>query len=131
MLYEHNPHAKSFKMAKHWLLNSNTQNLKLRLISNRSTDGRVYNQPTISEVAALIVGDLDTTEIRDIIMQTKGGELQRTNELHASYLAYQYPLIFPYGEDGYRPNIAHRDLDIFQDNKRNRLTIREWLAFRI
>ncbi|CAK8534588.1 unnamed protein product [Lathyrus sativus] len=64
-------------------------------------------------------------------MQTKGGELQRINELHASYLAYQYPLILPYGEDGYRPNIAHQDLDIFQDNKRNRLTIREWLAFRI
>ncbi|CAK8569863.1 unnamed protein product [Lathyrus sativus] len=94
MLYKHNPHAKSFQMAKHWLLNSDTQNLKLGLISNRSTDGRVYNQPTVSEVVALIVGDLDTAEMRDIIMQTKGGELQRINVLHASYLAYQYPLIF-------------------------------------
>ena len=27
--------------------------------------------------------------------------------------------------------MAHRDLEIFDDNKRNRLTIREWLAFRI
>ncbi|CAK8571113.1 unnamed protein product [Lathyrus sativus] len=69
--------------------------------------------------------------MRNIIMQTKGGQLQRINELHASYLAYQYPLIFSYGEDGYRPNIAHRDLGIFRDNKRNRLTIREWLSFRI
>ena len=75
MLYEHNPHAKSFQMAKQWLFNSNTQNLKLRLISDRTTDGRIYNQPTVSEVAALVVGDLDTAEQRDIIMQTRGGEL--------------------------------------------------------
>ncbi|KAI5444617.1 hypothetical protein KIW84_013038 [Lathyrus oleraceus] len=106
-----------------------TQNLKLRLIFDRTTNGRIYNQPTVSKVTGLVVGDIDTTEMRDIIMQTKGGQLQRINELHTSYLAYQYPLIFPYGEDGYMPNIVHRDLDIFQDNKRNRLTIREWLAF--
>ncbi|CAK8560461.1 unnamed protein product [Lathyrus sativus] len=129
MLYEHNPRAKSFQMAKQWLSDGNTQNFKLRLISNRKTNGQIYNQPTVSEVAALVVGDIDTAEMRDIVMQTKGGQLQQINDIHASYLAYQYPLIFPYGEDGYRPNIAHRYLDIFQDNKRNRLTIREWLSF--
>ncbi|XP_058767402.1 uncharacterized protein LOC131641097 [Vicia villosa] len=131
MLYTFNPHAKSFQMAKQWLNNGETPNLKLRLISNRSTDGRVYNQPTVSEVAALVVGDIDTAEMRDIIMQTKGGRLQRINELHAAYMAYQYPLIFPYGEDGYRPDVAHRDLPANENSIRNRLTIREWLAFRI
>ncbi|XP_058768047.1 uncharacterized protein LOC131641761 [Vicia villosa] len=118
-------------MAKQWLSNGETQNLKLRLISNRSTDGRVYNQPTVSEVAALVVGDIDTAEMRDIIMQTRGGGLQRINELHAAYMAYQYPLIFPYGEDGYRPHVAHRDLPSNNNNIRNRLTIREFLAYRI
>ncbi|KAI5413928.1 hypothetical protein KIW84_058176 [Lathyrus oleraceus] len=131
MLYEHNPHAKSFQMAKHWLFNSDTQHLKLRPISDRKIDGRIYNVSTVSEVAALVVGDLDTAWQRDIIMQTKGGQLWRINELHASYMAFQYPLIFPYGEYGYRPNIAHRDLDIFQGIKRNILTIREWLSFLI
>ncbi|XP_058732642.1 uncharacterized protein LOC131604199 [Vicia villosa] len=131
MLYEFNPHAKSFQMAKQWLNNGETQNLKLRHISNRSTDGRVYNQPTVSEVAALVVGDIDTAEMRDIIMQTRGGGLQRINELHAAYMAYQYPLIFPYGEDGYRPDVAHRDLPSNNNSVRNRLTIREFLAYRI
>ncbi|XP_058775274.1 uncharacterized protein LOC131649531 [Vicia villosa] len=131
MLYEFNPHAKSFQMAKQWLNNGETQNLKLRLISSRSTDGRVYNQPTVSEVAALVVGDIDTAEMRDIIMQTRGGGLQRINELHAAYMAYQYPLIFPYGEDGYRPDVAHRDLPSNSNSVRNRLTIREFLAYRI
>ncbi|XP_058775634.1 uncharacterized protein LOC131649912 [Vicia villosa] len=131
MMYEHNTHVKSFKMAKQWFNEADTQNLKLRLIADRSTDGRVYNQPTVSEVAALVVGDIDTAEMRDIIMQYQGGGLKRINELHASYMAFQYPLIFPYGEDGYRPNIAHRDLPIYQNSLRNRLTIREWLSYRI
>ncbi|CAK8570827.1 unnamed protein product [Lathyrus sativus] len=125
MLYRHNTHAKSFLMARQWLNQSNVHNLKLKLISTRSTDGRLYNQPTVSEVAALIVGGIDTVEERDIIMQAKGGQLQHIDEFHPSYLAFHYPLIFPYGEDGYRDNIAHRDLDIFDDSQRNRLIIRE------
>lgn len=107
------------------------QDYKLRLIFDKNTDGRIYNQPTVCEVASLIVDDVDITEIRDIIMQRREGTLQRINELYASYMAYQYPLLFPYGEDGYMPNIAHRDLPAFQDNKRNKLTIREWLSFRM
>ncbi|XP_058727025.1 uncharacterized protein LOC131598443 [Vicia villosa] len=131
MLYEHNTHAKSFQMAKERINIDNIHNLKLRLISDRKTDGRIYNQPTVSEVAALIVGDVDTAEERDIIMEKRSGKLKRIDEFHASYLAFQYLLIFTYGEDGYRPDVAHRDLEIFDENKRNRLTIREWLAFRI
>jgi len=32
-------------------------------------------------------------------MENIGGKLQRINELHTSYLGFQYPLLFPYGED--------------------------------
>ncbi|KAI5401906.1 hypothetical protein KIW84_066391 [Lathyrus oleraceus] len=151
MLYEHNVHAQSFRMARGRLCEEGVSDLKLRLISERRNDGRIYNQPTVSEVAALIVGDVDTAEKRDIIVQKQCGELQRIDEYHTSYLGYQYPLLFPYGEDGYRPNVRHRDkgtnirhfTDITQSEqnnkdipweeatKRNRLTIREWLAFRI
>ncbi|CAK8573636.1 unnamed protein product [Lathyrus sativus] len=75
MLYTHNTHAKSFLIARQWLNHNNVHNLKLKLISTRSIDGRLYNQPTVSEVAALIVGDIDTAEERDIIVQAKGGQL--------------------------------------------------------
>ncbi|KAI5419437.1 hypothetical protein KIW84_043567 [Lathyrus oleraceus] len=97
MLYAHNIHAKSFLMVRQWLNQTNVHSLKLKLISSISTDGKLYNQPTVSEVATLIVGDIDTTEERDIIMQAKGGQLQRTDEFNPTYLAFQYPLIFPYG----------------------------------
>jgi hypothetical protein len=122
-------------MARDKINEGHIENLKLRLIADRKTDGRIYNQPTVSEVAALIVGDIDEHDQRDIIIQTTGGELQRIDEFHASYLSYQYPLIFPYGEDGYRPKTAHRDQEDYDEfaevNQRNRLTIREWLAYRI
>ncbi|XP_058786723.1 uncharacterized protein LOC131661242 [Vicia villosa] len=151
MLYEHNVHAQSFQMARDILSQRSVTDLKLRLISDRKTDGRIYNQPTVSEVAALIVGDVDTAEKRDIIMHKQSGDLQRIDEYHSSYLGYQYPLLFPYGEDGYRPNVKHRDhghvvrsttpnsrVELEYDDvsweeatKRNRLTIREWMAFRI
>ncbi|KAF1885826.1 hypothetical protein Lal_00042699 [Lupinus albus] len=71
-------------------------NLKLKLTAKRNSDGRINNLPTVSEFAALIVRDIDSTSQRDIIMETQSGKLKRINELHASYLAFQYPLLFPH-----------------------------------
>ena len=108
MLDEYNVHAKSFRMARDRLTDSQVDNVKLRMIAAREKDGRTYNLPNVSEVAALIVGDFDPDSRRDIIVETQNGELQRIHELHSSYLGLQYPLLFPYGEDGYRPDILHR-----------------------
>ena len=60
MLEESNTHAKSFRMAADRLKDCPVPDLKLKLISDKSKDGRIYNQPIVSEVAALIVGDVDT-----------------------------------------------------------------------
>lgn len=131
MLDEFNTHAKSFRMAADRLKDCPLPDLKLKLISDRSTDGRIYNQPTVSEVAALIVGDVDTGSKRDILLERKSGRLKRISEFHSSYLAYQYPLLFPYGEDGFRLGVLLRETNTKKKMKRNKLTIREWLAFRI
>lgn len=88
MLYIHNTHVKSFLMARRWPNQTNVHNLKLKLISTRSTDGRLYNQPIVSEGATLIIGDVDTAEERDIIMQAKWGQLQCIDEFHPRYFAY-------------------------------------------
>ena len=70
-------------------------NVKLRLIGRRQKDGRTFNLPTSSEVAALIVDDIDGDfDQRDIIVDEKSVGLQRINEYHPSYLAFQYPLLF-------------------------------------
>lgn len=107
MLDQNNVHAKAFRMTRDMIKNHNVKDLKLRLIYDRQTDGRVYNKPTISEVVALIVGDIDIGTKRDIITQERGGNSQRVDEFHPRYLAFQYPLLFQYGEDGYKANILH------------------------
>ncbi|KAL5191869.1 hypothetical protein HKD37_04G011085 [Glycine soja] len=107
MLDEYNVHAKTFRMARDKFQDAQVDNIKLKLIANREKDGRTYNVPTVPEVAALIVGDFDANSKRDIIIETQHGQLQRIHELHSSYLALQYPLLFPYKEDEYRPDILY------------------------
>lgn len=75
MLDEHNVHAKAFRMAREVLRENPYQDWRLRLISSRLGNGRVYKTPTFSAVAALIVGDMDTIEKRDIIIHEHGGGL--------------------------------------------------------
>ncbi|CAN7105221.1 unnamed protein product [Brassica rapa subsp. narinosa] len=101
------------------------------LIESRQSDGRTHNLPTANEVAALIPGDFVLNmETRDIVLESTSGKLQRISELHPAYLPLQYPLLFPYGEDGFRLNIPIG----FEDStvkKRKNVTMREYFAFRI
>ncbi|XP_058773426.1 uncharacterized protein LOC131647553 [Vicia villosa] len=131
MLDEFNIHAKFFRMARDILDDNAFLDLKLRVICDRPEDGRVYNRPTVSEVAALVMGDIDSACNRDIIIQARNGGLQRIDELHPSYLAYQYPLIFAYGEDGYRKNILHRYRHKTKVTRKNRQSIKDWLSYRL
>ncbi|GAU22594.1 hypothetical protein TSUD_134940 [Trifolium subterraneum] len=131
MLDVHNVHAKVFRMARDRLKEGNVKDLKLRLLADRKTNGRIYNLPTVYEVAALIVGDVDAADTRDIIVQEKNGKLTRIDEFHSAYLAYQYPLLFPYGEDGFRRGTLHKEKPDVVITKRIRLTIMDWLSFRI
>jgi len=92
----------------------------------------VYNLPHVSEVAALTIGEVDINKgDRDIIIEYKCGKLQRISELHPSYLALQYPLFFPYGEDGYTEDIQYRQGSIPIGRKRRTVSMREFFAYKI
>nr|GEV71292.1 ATP-dependent DNA helicase PIF1-like [Tanacetum cinerariifolium] len=72
------------------------------------TSSRQYNTPTVAEVVALITNDFgDWDPTRDIIVNTKNGQPKGILEFHTSYMALQYPLLFPYGEDGYDDKIPY------------------------
>ncbi|KAH9622346.1 hypothetical protein KSS87_022355, partial [Heliosperma pusillum] len=50
------------------------------------------------------------------------------------YIPLQYPLLFPFGEDGFRLDIPHSEYSLgasSSDKPRDELTCREWIAFRI
>ncbi|XP_019179268.1 PREDICTED: uncharacterized protein LOC109174489 [Ipomoea nil] len=58
-LNEHNVLVKSFRMAKSFIESNPQTHIRMRLIGKRTKDARTYALPTTSEVAALIVGDID------------------------------------------------------------------------
>ncbi|KAL4566048.1 hypothetical protein LXL04_030158 [Taraxacum kok-saghyz] len=130
MLDANNELVKSYRMVRDSFHADPQINLKLRIVGTRTKDGRTYNLPTASEVAVLIVGDIDEAfDNRDIVVETKTGALKRISELHPSYLALQYPLLFPYGDDGYRVDILHRGVPSSSNDKRKTCTTREFFAY--
>ncbi|XP_072078101.1 uncharacterized protein [Arachis hypogaea] len=89
MLDSHNSLAKSFRYARQRFAEDSTTPPQLRLIKKRNTDGRRYNLPSASEVAALIVGDFDTDNLeRDVVLQTHSNQLKRIDVDHPQYAGY-------------------------------------------
>ncbi|XP_072094162.1 uncharacterized protein [Arachis hypogaea] len=99
----------------------------------RDTDGRVYNLPTASELAIFIVRDINESSTdRDIILEPTTNKLQRIYVMHLLYLALHYPLVFLYGEDGFKTGIAtSARYDINDTKKRKNITMHEFFSFRI
>ncbi|CAN6996459.1 unnamed protein product, partial [Brassica oleracea var. botrytis] len=82
--------------------------------------GKECDLPSTSEVAGLIVGDMSSTiKVRDIICDD-----------HPLYMSLQYPLLFPYGEYGFHPEIPLH-LETCTSRTRQFLTIRQYYASQI
>ncbi|XP_019183747.1 PREDICTED: uncharacterized protein LOC109178665 [Ipomoea nil] len=132
VLDEHNVLVKSFRMAKSFMESNPQSQIRMRLIGKRTKDARTYALPTTSEVAALIVGDIDPSMgQRDIVVESRSGVLKRISELNPAYLPLQYPILFPYGEDGFREDIHFATHGTKQDFARKSVSQREYFAFRI
>ncbi|RYR26488.1 hypothetical protein Ahy_B02g060732 [Arachis hypogaea] len=101
MLDENNVLVKAFRMVRESMSSTSRSTVKLRLIGKRGKDERRYNLSSTSEVVALIVDKID----RDIIVETQSGRLQRINQLNPAYLGLQYPLLFPYRDNGYKKDV--------------------------
>ncbi|XP_074265893.1 uncharacterized protein LOC141588345 [Silene latifolia] len=131
MMYEHNEIAKVCKMARERMENEDLEHVQLRLRTAHSKDDQQFNLPTVNEFATLIIGNGDTEKgARDIVIQERVRGLQRISELHPKFTAMQYPLMFPYGEDGYRLGIEHSDAATTSKKKRKTVTMREYYSYR-
>ncbi|GJX54802.1 hypothetical protein Tco_0283171 [Tanacetum coccineum] len=94
------------------------------------TSSRQYNIPTVSEVAALITNDFgDGEPTRDIVVNKKDSGPKRISELHPSYMALQYPWLFPYREDGYHDNILYHTNTGKRKTTRDNVTMKEYYAY--
>lgn len=121
--------AKAFRMARDWCDSQNSVKFELCLLSGRSTT-RKYNGPTVPKIAALITNDFGNgIPTRDIIISSKDEGLKRISELHPEYKALQYPLLFPYGEDGFHKKIQYHNNTGTRKTKRDCVTMKEYYAY--
>jgi hypothetical protein len=127
-----NSYVKSYRMVRNSLIQNNAPDIKLRILGKRGYDGRRYNLPTASEVAALVVGDYDAADFeRDIVVEKHSGYLKRISVFQTSYLPLQYPLLFSRGEDGFRRDIKFTDIPSKKPIKRVYVSMKEWFAYKI
>ncbi|XP_049315830.1 uncharacterized protein LOC125779235 [Bactrocera dorsalis] len=96
-----------FKRVSPQLLSDNYQIvIKADKVPSGEHAGR-FNAPTVDEVAVIMVGD--PVENRAIKITRRDNTISMISDLHRSYDALQYPLIFWQGQDEYQLNIKQCD----------------------
>ncbi|KAH0685716.1 hypothetical protein KY290_017241 [Solanum tuberosum] len=104
IIMEGNPYAKFFSRFKE---HTNLQNLQIRIAANASLDQRVYNKPSVDQVAAIWVdgNNRNTPFERDIVLHEHSGNKHRVKYYYGCYDPLQYPIILPKGEGGWHQGI--------------------------
>lgn len=112
MLREHNTYLQSFITVQERIDNGQLPvDIKIVLHADKRPPGehiRTYNLPTSSEVAILLPGDTAATTrvvVCDYRADTNNPGLRSFSDTHRSYDALCYPLLFPYGTDGFHLGI--------------------------
>lgn len=83
------------------------QDLQIRIVANATQDQRVYNKPSLDQVAAIwIDGNNPNVPFdREIIVHEHSGNRHRVKHYYGCYDPLQYPLLFPNGEVGWHQGI--------------------------
>nr|XP_040256329.2 uncharacterized protein LOC120974039 [Aegilops tauschii subsp. strangulata] len=126
MLDDNNILAKTFRMARDRFQEGDYHDYTLRILGKRNG---THNLPSASEVAALVVRDpTGESEGRDIVVEYKNMVPQRISEIHPKFMSMQYPLLFPYGEDGFKLEIPYKKTKGAK-NSRKYVTLLDYYAF--
>jgi len=133
LLDEYNPYVQTYRAIRDTIVQQpGHANMRLRILGKRGRDGRRFNLPSASEVAALIVGDFDAADFeRDVVVETQSRLLQRVSVFEPAYFPLQYPLLFPIGEDGFRRDVPFDEEHDPESSTREYISQKEWLAYRI
>ncbi|KAL8123797.1 hypothetical protein AgCh_011699 [Apium graveolens] len=143
MLDENNKLAEGFRYACDRLDLSDTDDFNLILVSSESASSRPNQVGLSNELAVLVIADSDDTcPFWDIVVQTKKMYLKRVFETWKNLMQLQYPLLFPYGDDGFHLNIPlHKknkepiepvnDQHLDEHKGRTIVTMREFYAYKL
>jgi hypothetical protein len=116
MLRANNSYLQSFLTVRELIdAGQVTEDIKIVLHADRRPPGehaRCYNMPSGSEVAILLPHNLDgEVGSRVVVCDYRAGQenegLRRFSDTHRSYDPLTYPLLFPFGSDGFHLGIQH------------------------
>ncbi|XP_027174256.1 uncharacterized protein LOC113773851 [Coffea eugenioides] len=112
-ILSNNPYAKFFKNLRNV---PNIDSYKIVLNCYPDLDQRVYNLPTVSQVAAIWTEDDDESADRNVHIQvyTHSNTSHRIKHYYGYYDPLQYPILFPQGECGW-----HHGVKKLRKRKRN------------
>ncbi|CAL2268107.1 unnamed protein product [Prunus armeniaca] len=132
MFDESNELVKIFRTIRDKFEEGSLASLKITLLGRQPNDNRQYEQPTCDEIGGLIVGDIGLYDSnRDIVIEFKDGGLKRVTKLNPKFMSLQYPILFPYGEDGYTTNLKWNNGCRGHESKRGRIPMRAFIAYQI
>ncbi|KAL7598971.1 hypothetical protein Lser_V15G23940 [Lactuca serriola] len=101
-----NEYVCTFKSAADIACGMGLETYSVRLYNNVSD--RRYGAPSPGTLGAIIAGDDPNSSQYDIVVHSKDGLPHRISKLHPAYMPFQYPLLFPFGEDGWSPRMRSR-----------------------
>ncbi|KAJ3701270.1 hypothetical protein LUZ61_004975 [Rhynchospora tenuis] len=133
MLDQHNVIARGFRTARDRIGSASDDDFRLRISSSRNQHGVQYSTHVADEVVGLVVGDFnENCSRRDIIIHSRGGQLERVDPLHPKYFALQYPLILTRGEDSFTEDIQYdTSAASSSDVQRPHVTMLEYYRYRL
>jgi hypothetical protein len=132
MLNSSNHIVRLFQTARERISDAATDHYSIKIFGDVDAHGDVFSFPVASEVVGLVVDDIDQSDVgRDIIIEDQMSQLQQINERHCKFMSMQYPLLFPYGEDGFHDNIVYHQTHASTSMRRQKATMAEYYAYRL
>lgn len=128
----HNPIVQVFRTARDRLLDGAGDRYSVKIFGVPKQHGSVYSAPVASEVVGLVINDLGITDDgRDLVVQDHACNLQRIKESHCKFMAMQYPILFPYGEDGFHEDLKYCQCRRSEAIRRKNVTQAEYYSHRL
>ncbi|KAL3622578.1 hypothetical protein CASFOL_033989 [Castilleja foliolosa] len=121
-----NEYVRLFKSAADFCDTSAIRDFSVRLFNN--VGDRRYEPPASGTLGGIVFAEDSNASNYDIVVHNKDGPPHRVSKLHPSYIPLQYPLLFPYAEPGWSPQLR---LHSICDGKRKNLTVNMYYSFQI
>ncbi|GJY66365.1 DNA helicase [Tanacetum coccineum] len=129
-LDNHNALVQLFRTARNKRMEADIPEFKLRLYNVIGT--RRYDLPTPETIGAVIFGGKTSTESEfDLIIEEHSQIPQRVNKYHPCYMSLQFPLLFVYGEEGYKKDMKLTSIPGQRSNNEKRMSMNMYYAYQI